>query len=268
MQSDSNLVQYPVDATDTPEHSYWNTATYGRGGGCHEKVYTADSCKNKERRNQYSMRQQENTWLENDPYSVSKWASSTPEIKASADPKTEKKNECRLRIPLVSVSLVALAFMAFVIFGFFTYRNQVRAYKKISAKGNFQFMEDIAPKSFTYAELQKVTNGFQEEIGRGASGTIYKGTLQFNNKVVAVRKLEKTVAEGEKEFRNENNELAKLVTDRATNMIKFERMVRVGLWCILDEPSLRPSMKKVLLMLEGTVDIPVPPSFNSYLTAI
>ncbi|KAK9949913.1 hypothetical protein M0R45_005422 [Rubus argutus] len=35
-----------------------------------------------------------------------------------------------------------------------------------------------------------------------------------------------------------------------------------------DEPSLRPSMKKVLLMLEGTVEIPVPPSPKSFLSTI
>lgn len=49
---------------------------------------------------------------------------------------------------------------------------------------------------------------------------------------------------------------------------QLERMVRVGLWCILDEPALRPSMKKVLLMLEGTVEIPIPPSPTSFLSAI
>ncbi|KAL8110610.1 G-type lectin S-receptor-like serine/threonine-protein kinase LECRK3 [Apium graveolens] len=601
MQSDSNLVQYPVDATSNSEHAYWKTDTYGVGGvnvtlnldpdghlyllnnsativmnltdafpekqriylmkidpdgilrlysftvdrrgnsssvvwqssvdrcepkgicglnsyctfydnepkcecapgfnhvssgnwtaGC-QRNYTNYRCQNNERRIQYSMRSLENIFWEDDPYSVLKvvsteecksaclqdcnceaafykdgdckkqrlplrygrrslsesniayikWAPSTPENEAPIDSENEKKKERQLRILLISVSLVALAFMVVMIFGFVAHRKQVWAYKKILAKGSIQLMEDIAPRSFTYAELEKLTNGFQEEIGRGASGTIYKGTLEFNNKVVAVKRLEKTLEEGEKEFHNEvkvigkthhrnlvrllgyshdgpkkllvyeymvngsladvlfdpedpprwderikialdiargilylheecetqiihcdikpqnvlideyrsakiadfglakllkadqsntytglrgtrgyvapewhqkkavtvkvdvysfgimlleiiccrksvdfrlseeeavleewvyqcfqNNELAKLVTDRGTNMIKFERMVRVGLWCILDEPSLRPSMKKVLLMLEGTVDIPVPPSFNSYLTAI
>lgn len=40
----------------------------------------------------------------------------------------------------------------------------------------------------------------------------------------------------------------------------LERMVKVGLWCVQDHPSLRPSMKNVILMLEGLKDIPVPPS--------
>lgn len=37
-------------------------------------------------------------------------------------------------------------------------------------------------------------------------------------------------------------------------------MVKVGLWCVQDNPPLRPSIKNVILMLEGLKDIPVPPS--------
>ena len=58
----------------------------------------------------------------------------------------------------------------------------------------------------------------------------------------------------------EIGELGKLVNDGEVNRRHLERMVKVALWCIQDEPSLRPSIKKVLLMLEGTVDIPIPPS--------
>ncbi|MBA0817994.1 hypothetical protein Gohar_021387 [Gossypium harknessii] len=43
-------------------------------------------------------------------------------------------------------------------------------------------------------------------------------------------------------------------------MKMVERFVKVGLWCIQDDPNLRPLMKNVILMLEGTMTIPVPPS--------
>ncbi|KAI8535875.1 hypothetical protein RHMOL_Rhmol10G0208200 [Rhododendron molle] len=67
----------------------------------------------------------------------------------------------------------------------------------------------------------------------------------------------------------EARELVKLVgEEEELDMRKLERMVKVGLWCIQDEPSLRPSMKKVLLMMEGTIDIPIPPSPTSFLSAI
>ncbi|XP_059641120.1 G-type lectin S-receptor-like serine/threonine-protein kinase LECRK2 [Cornus florida] len=55
-------------------------------------------------------------------------------------------------------------------------------------------------------------------------------------------------------------ELEKVVGDEEVDMKTLERMVKVGLLCIQDDPSLRPSMKNVILMLEGTMDIPVSPS--------
>ncbi|GMP51665.1 hypothetical protein CsSME_00017808 [Camellia sinensis var. sinensis] len=39
----------------------------------------------------------------------------------------------------------------------------------------------------------------------------------------------------------------------------LERMVKVGLLCVQDDPGMRPSIKEVILMLEGTMNIPVPP---------
>ena len=66
----------------------------------------------------------------------------------------------------------------------------------------------------------------------------------------------------------EKGELDKLVGEEEVDQRKLKYMVQVGLWCIQDEPSLRPSMKKVLLMLEGTVDILVPPNPTSFSTAM
>ncbi|KAI3913601.1 hypothetical protein MKW92_049314 [Papaver armeniacum] len=58
--------------------------------------------------------------------------------------------------------------------------------------------------------------------------------------------------------------LDKLVTrEEEVDMRKFERMVIVALCCIQDEPSLRPSMKNVVLMLEGTINISNPPNPDS-----
>jgi hypothetical protein len=43
-------------------------------------------------------------------------------------------------------------------------------------------------RKFNYAELRKVTKKFREELGRGASGAIYKGILA-DERVVAVKRL-------------------------------------------------------------------------------
>ncbi|KAI4383676.1 hypothetical protein MLD38_009485 [Melastoma candidum] len=49
---------------------------------------------------------------------------------------------------------------------------------------------------------------------------------------------------------------------------RVERLVRTALWCIQEDPSLRPTMKKVTLMLEGAVSVPVPPEPCSFLSSV
>ncbi|TXG72036.1 hypothetical protein EZV62_000615 [Acer yangbiense] len=44
---------------------------------------------------------------------------------------------------------------------------------------------------------------------------------------------------------------------------RFETMTMIGLWCICSNPTLRPSMKKVIQMLEGTVEVGVPPEVDA-----
>ncbi|XP_022866723.1 G-type lectin S-receptor-like serine/threonine-protein kinase LECRK2 [Olea europaea var. sylvestris] len=348
----------------------------------------------------------------------------------------------RLDILIVSILLVALAALIFAFSGIYVHRNRV-SYKKISKFGNVELIEDVGLREFNYEELVQATNEFKEELGRGASATVYKGILSNNKNVVAVKRLEKELEEGEKEFQTEmkvigktyhrnlvrllgyclegskwilvyeymkngtladilfnpenrlyweeririaldiargilylheecetqiihcdikpqnilmdehrcakisdfglakllkkdqtntytqirgtrgyvapewhkklpvtvkadvysfgivlleiicgrksvdwslpedeaildewvykclqEGETSKLVRDEDVDKRKFERMIKIGIWCIQDEPSLRPSMKKVLLMLEETVDIPVPPSPTSFLSTI
>ncbi|XP_059318151.1 G-type lectin S-receptor-like serine/threonine-protein kinase LECRK1 [Lycium ferocissimum] len=43
----------------------------------------------------------------------------------------------------------------------------------------------------------------------------------------------------------------------------FERMTVVGLWCLCPEPNLRPSAAKLVQMLEGTIEIGVPPMVDT-----
>ncbi|GAU37292.1 hypothetical protein TSUD_354480 [Trifolium subterraneum] len=40
---------------------------------------------------------------------------------------------------------------------------------------------------------------------------------------------------------------------------KLEKLVMIAIWCVQEDPYLRPTMRKVLHMLEGTVDVQVPP---------
>ncbi|XP_019197720.1 PREDICTED: G-type lectin S-receptor-like serine/threonine-protein kinase LECRK3 [Ipomoea nil] len=344
----------------------------------------------------------------------------------------------------ISISLLAFALLVLVISGVLIHKSRAWRYRNISAESRGDhFFEDVGPRAFTYAELEKVTNDFKEELGRGAFGTVFKGVLAECQKLVAVKRLEKVLEEGETEFQNEMKaigkthhrnlvkllgycidgpkrllvyeymsngsladilfspekqpcweerigiardiargllylheecdtqiihcdikpqnilmdnqfvakisdfglaklmkqdqtrtytivrgtkgyvapewhrkmavtvkadvysfgivllelisrrksvdwslcdeeavleewvyncfeagEVSKVVGEEEVEKRQVERMVRISLWCIQEEPSLRPSMKKVLLMLEGTVDIPVPPSPTSFLSVV
>ena len=63
-----------------------------------------------------------------------------------------------------------------------------------------------------------------------------------------------------------DGELRKVVGEEVVDMEELEKMVKVGLWCVQTEPALRPSMKSVILMLEGTVVTPPPHPPSSYVS--
>ncbi|KAG2716321.1 hypothetical protein I3760_03G120000 [Carya illinoinensis] len=360
-----------------------------------------------------------------------------------ADTPKDNQKDLRLEIQIVGAVFLTFGFMMSVVSGIALYKNHLW-YRKLPFNGNVELSDDVALRQFTYLELEKATDGFREEVGRGSFGCFYKGAILNGQKFVAVKRLEKVLAEGEIEFQTEmkvigrthhrnlvcllgychegshrllvyeymrNGSLANILftpekqpcweermgiardiargilylheecerqiihcdikpqnilmddygwakisdfglakllkpdqtrtftgirgtrgyvapewhrklpvtvkadvysygivllevicrrksmdnsvpEDRAilvdwvyhyfeagdleqlvgpndeVDKKQLERMIKLGLWCIQDEPSLRPSMKKVLLMLEGTVDIPTPPSPTSFFSVI
>lgn len=55
---------------------------------------------------------------------------------------------------------------------------------------------------FTYGEIIQITQNFQDEIGKGGFGTVYRGNLKDGTKV-AVKILSSSSSQGSKEFGTE-----------------------------------------------------------------
>ncbi|KAI3730480.1 hypothetical protein L1987_61650 [Smallanthus sonchifolius] len=108
------------------------------------------------------------------------------------------------RIMVIGVSLISFAVLILLISGVIMYRAQVWAYKKINDNLGVQLLEGIRPQAFSYAALEKITDGFKEELGRGTFGIVYKGFIESSMRHVAVKKLKEELAqEGEREFQTE-----------------------------------------------------------------
>ena len=61
-------------------------------------------------------------------------------------------------------------------------------------------------RCFTYKELVEATDGFKEELGKGAFGVVYKGAMQMgSNVLVAVKKLNSSFQNIDREFKNKVN---------------------------------------------------------------
>ncbi|KAK7831495.1 g-type lectin s-receptor-like serine/threonine-protein kinase lecrk3 [Quercus suber] len=100
-------------------------------------------------------------------------------------------------------------------------------HKRLNSRWNIHSTLATNVRSYTYKELDEATRGFKQTVGKGAFGTLI---------------------ENDEEARND--------------MKRLERLVIVAIWCIQEDPSLRPSMKKVTQMLEGegVIEVSVPPS--------
>ncbi|KAM1392895.1 hypothetical protein ACFX2I_028808 [Malus domestica] len=148
----------------------------------------------------------------------------------------------------------------------------------------YPVVQGINLKRFTYLDIKEATEGFKEELGRGGFATVFKGVLASDNgKGVAVKRLDSMVRENDFEFKAEDEEqmiladwaydcyeqkklhlLIKNDDDEAKEDIKnMELFLMISFWCIQEEPSQRPTMRNVTLMLEGNLEVSVPPNPSS-----
>ncbi|XP_075647016.1 G-type lectin S-receptor-like serine/threonine-protein kinase LECRK3 [Castanea sativa] len=108
---------------------------------------------------------------------------------------------------LIVVLAVLLGSSAFLNILFFLASSVAIIYlyhKRLNLPRNIDRTFGTNVRSYTYKELEEATQGFKQILGKGAFGTVYKGVLASDSKrFVAVKKLDKTVEEGEKEFKTE-----------------------------------------------------------------
>ncbi|KAI3738749.1 hypothetical protein L2E82_28875 [Cichorium intybus] len=118
-----------------------------------------------------------------------------------------EKEDRRSLILVGSVLLSTSVFVIFVLIGvicvgfFVIYKKKPR-----NTYPSSKAVETNLP-SFTYQELVEATDGFKDELGKGAFGIVYKGVI--GKKTVAVKKLHTVFQDGEKEFKTEVDTIAR-----------------------------------------------------------
>ncbi|XP_050292260.1 G-type lectin S-receptor-like serine/threonine-protein kinase LECRK4 isoform X2 [Quercus robur] len=110
----------------------------------------------------------------------------------------------KILIIFLTLGFIALICSVIAISCFFTYRQQVHRYRNLSPENvNVEIAGNFTLRSFSYNELEKATDGFKEPLGEGSFGSVYKGYESEGSKTIAVKRLEKFVEEGERDFRAE-----------------------------------------------------------------
>ncbi|GLJ09849.1 hypothetical protein SUGI_0116980 [Cryptomeria japonica] len=136
-----------------------------------------------------------------------------------------------------------------------------------------QFLHDYVdemPNRYSYSQLKKITDNFADKLGEGAYGVVYKGRLSSvggrkNINLQASRSSQIYFPEWAFKL-IENGELEKTVREvaREGGCIDDEKAIRltkVGLWCIQHNSINRPTMRRVVQMLEGNGEDVVAPPF-------
>ncbi|XP_017979584.1 PREDICTED: G-type lectin S-receptor-like serine/threonine-protein kinase LECRK4 [Theobroma cacao] len=122
---------------------------------------------------------------------------------ATPNPSDENQNQVILILGVLLGTSAVFNFFslaAISLIFFCLYKRRLRDFNGIPGRRDLE----TNLRSFTYKDLEQATNRFKEELGRGAFGTVYKGELpsSFGN-YVAVKKLDKFVQEGDREFKTE-----------------------------------------------------------------
>ncbi|XP_030470559.1 G-type lectin S-receptor-like serine/threonine-protein kinase LECRK1 [Syzygium oleosum] len=179
---------------------------------------------------------------------------------------------------VVTLGLVMWSCVALAIAGLFAFKLRFFEYRKLLDRGDIGLSEELALRSFSYKELKRATNGFKEELGKGSFGAVYKGSLSRGRRIIAVKRLEKVINEGEREFRAEmrvigrthHKNLVRLLgycADKSKRLLVYEFMSNGSLADLLFRSQRRPDwnervriaseIAKGILYLHEECDAPI-----------
>ncbi|XP_060190483.1 G-type lectin S-receptor-like serine/threonine-protein kinase LECRK4 [Lycium barbarum] len=90
----------------------------------------------------------------------------------------------------------------------------------------------------------------------------YEQEVENENEIILVEWAFDCYKRNELHLRVDNDEEA------LVDIKRFEKFLMVAIWCIQEIPALRPSMNKVILMLEGSVEVSIPPDPFSFINFV
>ncbi|XP_076925092.1 G-type lectin S-receptor-like serine/threonine-protein kinase LECRK3 [Bidens hawaiensis] len=134
----------------------------------------------------------------------------------------DEKDQSRL-VLVLSILLGSSLLLNFVLVGASSIAI-FPSYQKTKKLNTSSSLLETNLRVFTFEELKDATDGFREELGRGAFGTVYKGVITNSSlgskSIVAIKKLEKLV-EGDKEFKTEASVIAKTHHKNLVRLVGF-----------------------------------------------
>ncbi|KAJ6677811.1 G-TYPE LECTIN S-RECEPTOR-LIKE SERINE/THREONINE-PROTEIN KINASE LECRK1 [Salix viminalis] len=156
---------------------------------------------------------------------------------ASVIRRTSKK--AVVQILVMSLAFITWCLVALSISGFFILKSRVVKGRMQMESGNFGMALKVDVYSYGVVLLEIVFCRRNMEINVSKPEEILLSKWAYELLV--------------------ERELERLDLGEDVDRQKLEKMVMIGIWCIQDEPDLRPSMKNVVMMLEGITDVSVPP---------
>ncbi|KAK4562290.1 hypothetical protein RGQ29_004958 [Quercus rubra] len=139
----------------------------------------------------------------------------------SVNPHSKKRNTSMLVVGFIAGGFILVGGLTMVLFALWK-RNR-RANEDDRALDE-EFKREIGPRRFTYNELARATNDFndKEKLGQGGFGGVYRGFLRDFNSIVAVKRVSEGSTQGIREYAAE----VKIISQ-----LRHKNLVQLIGWC-------------------------------------